>query len=121
MTFKTIPILRIFDEEKAREFYLDFLGMKVDWEYRIEPGAPIYMQVSRGELVFHLSENSGDGTLGTKIFVDVVDVESLHAEVSGKNYRYNRPGLQDAFWGAKIMEVIDPFSNRVIFNESREG
>jgi catechol 2,3-dioxygenase-like lactoylglutathione lyase family enzyme len=35
---KTTPILRIFDEAKAREFYVDFLGFKVDWEHRFEPG-----------------------------------------------------------------------------------
>ena len=68
MKFQTIPILRIFDESKAREFYLDFLGMSVDWEHRFEPDTPIYIQVSRGELVLHLSEHSGDGTPGTKIF-----------------------------------------------------
>lgn len=27
---KTTPILRIFDEAKAKEFYIDFLGFKVD-------------------------------------------------------------------------------------------
>jgi hypothetical protein len=27
---KTTPILRIFDEAKAREFYVDFLGFRVD-------------------------------------------------------------------------------------------
>ncbi len=26
-----IPILRIFDEAKARAFYVDFLGFTVDW------------------------------------------------------------------------------------------
>ncbi len=31
-----IPILRIFDEAKAEEFYLDFLGFKLDWEHRFE-------------------------------------------------------------------------------------
>lgn len=42
MDFQTIPILRIFDEEKAKEFYLDFLEMKLDWEHRFEPKFPIY-------------------------------------------------------------------------------
>ncbi len=121
MTFKTIPILRIFDEEKARVFYVGFLGMTVDWEHRFEPDTPIYMQVSRGDMVFHLSEHSGDGTPGTKIFVATDDVEGLHREVNGKNYRYNRPGLEDAPWGARIMEVIDPFSNRIIFNQDKES
>src|SRR5437773_10613657 len=29
-----IPILRIFSIEKAKEFYLDFLGFSIDWEHR---------------------------------------------------------------------------------------
>ena len=44
---KVTPILRIFDEAKAREFYVDFLGFRVDWEHRFEPGLPLYLQVSR--------------------------------------------------------------------------
>lgn len=28
---KTKPILRIFDEEKAKEFYINFLGFRIDW------------------------------------------------------------------------------------------
>ena len=31
---KTVPILRMFDEAKAKEFYVDFLGFAVDWEHR---------------------------------------------------------------------------------------
>ena len=29
---RAVPIFRIFSLDKAREFYLDFLGFKVDWE-----------------------------------------------------------------------------------------
>jgi hypothetical protein len=53
---RTTPILRIFDEAKAREFYVDFLGFKIDWEHRFEPGTPLYMQVSKDECLLHLSE-----------------------------------------------------------------
>ena len=42
---RVTPVLRIFSLEKAREFYLDFLGFKVDWEHRFGPDFPIYMQV----------------------------------------------------------------------------
>jgi hypothetical protein len=41
------PILRIFDEAKAREFYVEFLGFKIDWEHRFGENSPLYMQVSR--------------------------------------------------------------------------
>ena len=52
---RVIPVLRIFDVTKAREFYLDYLGMSVDWEHRFEGTAPLYLQVSRGDLVFSKS------------------------------------------------------------------
>jgi catechol 2,3-dioxygenase-like lactoylglutathione lyase family enzyme len=59
---RTIPILRIFSVEKAKEFYCGFLGFSVDWEHTFEPGLPVYMQVSRGDLRLHLSEHHGDGS-----------------------------------------------------------
>lgn len=33
MRFQTIPIIRIFDEVKGKEFYLEFLGMSLDWKH----------------------------------------------------------------------------------------
>ncbi len=62
---RTVPVFRIFALDKAKEFYLDFLGFKVDWETGFEPGGPVYMQISRGELTFHLSEHFGDATPGS--------------------------------------------------------
>ena len=44
-----IPIFRIFDVAKAHEFYLGYLGFKIDWEHRFEPGMPLYTQISRGK------------------------------------------------------------------------
>lgn len=52
---RVAPIFRIFSLEKAREFYLDFLGFTVDWEHRFEPGAPVYMQISRDGLTIPAS------------------------------------------------------------------
>jgi hypothetical protein len=43
---KTIPILRIFSVEKAKEFYVGFLGFTVDWEHHFEDNTPAYIQVS---------------------------------------------------------------------------
>ncbi|WP_421858605.1 glyoxalase superfamily protein [Marinobacter salarius] len=117
MQFQTIPIIRIFDEAKAREFYLEFLGMSVDWEHRFEEGFPLYMQVSRGGLVFHLSEHSGDCTPGSKTFVNTDDLEDLYDEITSRGYRYSRPEITTAPWGDRIFEVVDPFSNRILFNE----
>lgn len=117
---QTIPMLRIFSEEKAREFYLDFLGLKVDWEHRFEPDMPIYMQVSRGSLVLHLSEHHGDGCPGASVYVRIKGIREYHAELTEKRYRYYRPGIIEAPWRAWVMTVGDPFGNRIHFNEHME-
>jgi hypothetical protein len=96
MEFQTIPILRIFDEDKAKEFYLRFLGMNLDWEHRFGVNFPIYMQVSKGNLVFHLSEHSGDCTPGSKVFVNVGDLDSLYQEITSKPYKYSKPAIEQA-------------------------
>lgn len=114
---RTVPILRIFDVQKAKDFYCGFLGFAVDWEHTFEPGMPVYMQVSRGSLRFHLSEHHGDGSPGIHIHVEMTGVEDFHREVMAKGYRFMRPGLQDEFYGARAMHVTDPFGNRISFNE----
>jgi catechol 2,3-dioxygenase-like lactoylglutathione lyase family enzyme len=114
---EVVPILRMFDEAKAREFYVDFLGFKVDWEHRFEPGTPLYMQVSRGKLALHLSEHHGDGTPGTAVYVPMKGIDAFHAELSAKKYKYNRPGICDQSWGMREMTVNDPFGNTIRFGE----
>lgn len=115
---QTAPIFRIFDVAKAREFYLDFLGFSLDWEHRFEPELPVYMQVSLGGLVLHLSEHHGDACPGSTAFVRVQDLAAYHAQLLAKNYPYLRPGLERTDRGSLCVEVLDPFGNRIRFDES---
>jgi catechol 2,3-dioxygenase-like lactoylglutathione lyase family enzyme len=114
---QTIPILRIFDAAKAREFYLDYLGFRLDWEHRFEPDMPLYLQISKGECALHLTEHHGDCSPGATVFLRVTALEQFHNELSKKNYRYQRPGIELAPWNAKLMQLTDPFGNRLRFNE----
>ncbi len=114
---QTIPILRVFDLAKAREFYLGFLGFRVDWEHRLDPSAPVYLQVSRDNCVLHLTEHHGDCCPGSTVFLRVSGLDGFHQEISSKSYSYARPGIEVAPWNAKVMEVTDPFGNRLRFNE----
>ena len=114
---RTVPVLRSFDEAKAREFYVGFLGFTVDWEHRFEPGTPLYMQVSRAGIVFHISEHHGDGSPGAHVRVIVKGVRELHAQLIAKRYKNNRPGLENPPWGGTEMTVIDPVNNRITFAE----
>lgn len=117
---RTVPILRSFDEAKAREFYVDFLGFAVDWTHRFEPGLPLYMQVSRDGIVFHLSEHHGDATPGSHVRVEVAGLRAFHEDLTAKRYRNNRPGLERPPWGGLEMTVTDPAGNRITFAE-RDG
>ena len=117
---QTIPILRMFDVAKAKEFYVDFLGFAIDWEHRFEPELPLYMQISRGNLVLHLSEHYGDGTPGSAVFVRMGGVDEYHRELAAKRYNYYRPGVQTTPWGSRCMDVKDPFGNRLSFDEKQE-
>ncbi len=113
---RAIPILRIFDEAKAREFYIDYLGFTVDWEHRFESGLPLYLQISRSGLVLHLSEHHGDGTPGSIIFCEVTGIEAFHAELTAKRYRYYRPGLSHES-DALEFSLEDGFGNGLRFCE----
>ncbi len=114
---KTTPILRIFDEAKAREFYIDFLGFKVDWEHRFEPGLPLYMQVSRDGCVLHLTEHHGDCSPGSAMRIQTDELDEFHASLLAKNYKNARPGIQQMPW-ARDMDVRDPFGNRLTFTDT---
>lgn len=111
-----IPIFRIFDVDKAMEFYRDYLGFAVDFEHRFGENFPLYCQVSRGACVVHLSEHAGDASPGAKAFAWMRGIRGFHAELTAKDYRYLKPGLEDAPWGLQ-MTVTDPFSNRIAFCE----
>jgi uncharacterized glyoxalase superfamily protein PhnB len=114
----TTPILRIFDEAKAREFYVDFLGFKVDWEHRFEQGFPLYMQVSREQCVLHLSEHHGDCNPGAAVRIASSDIDVFHVELLAKQYKYARAGIEDTPWGTREMSVTDPFGNRLTFSSA---
>lgn len=108
------PILRIFDERKAREFYCDFLGFKVTFEHRFAADLPLYLGIERAGLTLHLSEHHGDASPGANIFVVTSNIRAFHQELTGKKYTYGRPGLQELPWGLQL-EVHDPFGNRIRF------
>ena len=118
---QTIPLLRIFDVAKAKEFYAYFLGFTVDWEHRFDDAAPIYMQVSRAGLVLHLTEHHGDCCPGSTVYVRMTGLDEFHREITAKGYGYLRPGVEQTFYGTKCLEVIDPFGNRIRFNEDLPG
>ena len=108
-------ILRIYDETKAMEFYINYLGFKVDWEHRFADDMPLYLQISQGNCVLHLSEHHGDGTPGTKIRIECDDVKGYYKQLKSKNYRFLNPGINKMPWAKQELCLTDPFGNKIIF------
>ena len=112
-----VPIFRIFDEAIAKVFYVDFLGCTIDWEHRYEPDMPLYMQVTLGgRIMLHLSGHHGDCTPGGALRIELLGIEAFHRTLSGKNYKYARPGLERNE-RERYVAVADPFGNRLTFFE----
>jgi catechol 2,3-dioxygenase-like lactoylglutathione lyase family enzyme len=115
-----IPVLRIFDVAKAREFYTEFLGFSVDWEHTFDDHTPVYLQASREGALLHLSEHHGDASPGATVRILVTDVMRLHRELHERDYRYAKPGVETMPWGLEV-QVIDPFANRLVFHQLVEA
>lgn len=116
----TVPLLRILDEARAREFYVDFLGFRLDWANRAS-GA-LFMQVSLDECVLHLSEHSGDARPGAAVKLHTDNIEAYVAELVAKPYppgvAEQDPGVAEQPWGSLDMVLVDPFGNRLIFTNA---
>lgn len=111
------PVLRIFDLEKAKEFYCEFLGFDIKWEHRFEANFPIYMEIARENCIIHLSEHHGDGVPGTLIRIETEEINQLYQSLIDKNYKYAKPGIEETPWNMKEVRVGDPFGNRIVFFE----
>jgi len=114
----TIPVLRIFSADQAKDFYLGYLGFQLDWERR--DSAQLYAQISRAGLVLHLSEHAGDAGPGAAVFIAMRDLAAWQAELASKPYRSAAPGLSDGLQGAELV-LTDPFGNRLRFGEAAGG
>lgn len=115
---KTTPILRIFDEAKAKEFYVGFLGFTVDWEHRFADDMPLYMQISKDGCVLHLSEHHGDCCPGAAMRIETDELDTFHADLMAKSYKNARPGIEETPWNSRDMSVSDPFGNRLTFTNA---
>jgi catechol 2,3-dioxygenase-like lactoylglutathione lyase family enzyme len=111
-----VPILRSFDEARARAFYRDFLGFEVTFEHRFEPDLPLYVGLRRGDCELHLSEHYGDATPGSAVRIPVDDVCGFAAELRAKRFGNARPGKPKRTpWGTDEMTITDPAGNRLTF------
>jgi catechol 2,3-dioxygenase-like lactoylglutathione lyase family enzyme len=111
------PIFRIFDIEKAKEFYLNFLGFQLDWAHQYEEDMPVYCQVSLNDVILHLSEHHGDSSPGSAIRFKINDIKKYQSTIQKRKYPYSNTCLEKSPWNTVELTVIDPFFNRITFYE----
>jgi uncharacterized glyoxalase superfamily protein PhnB len=83
----------------------------------LTPRAPYYFGIKKDDIKIHLSEHHGDSVPGVNVFIVCTEIEKYLAELQSRPYKYYRPGIQETFYGTKLMVVQDPFGNRLSFNE----
>src|SRR3954447_6340425 len=115
MLRQTVPILRMFDVDVTKRFYVDYLGFTLD-RYEGDGEGPVFMHVSRDDCHLNLSSHHGDGTPGAVVIVVVDDVSALHAELHAKDYSFMKPGIEARGIGREVT-VLDPASNQIRFFE----
>lgn len=106
----TISMLRVQDARKSEAFYRDVLGFKKSWEFDPGDGQPIFIEVTRDNVSFHLSEHEGDGPIGIQLYVNVADARTLHDDLVSRNVTITE-SLHEAEWGHHVFAIEDPDRN----------
>lgn len=113
------PVLRILDYRQALDFYTEWLGFAIDWEYRSGADLPVYLQVSMNGLSLHLTEHPDDCLPGGKVHIDdFPNLKTFHERLPESPFA--RPAIGPASWdeSVTVMEVSDPFGNRILFTDN---
>ena len=112
---KIVPVLQIDDGAIAKQFYVDKLGFKLDFEWRHEPGFPVVMGIKSGELYLHLSEH-GKGHPGTEIYIFIDDITVWHRQCVSNDVAIEN-GPEQKPWGNTEMLIKDPHRNALRFSQ----
>ncbi|QDU06263.1 Glyoxalase-like domain protein [Gimesia chilikensis] len=120
----SIPVLRMFDEVQAKEFYLDYLGFEVDWESRFFPTAPLYVQIHLGESILHLNGHAKEDAPITEVNIPVRGLQNFCDYLISKQAEYPKPIPVDPRYQGRNtdLNLYDPFGNLLVFcSQTTEG
>lgn len=126
-TTSTIPILRVFAEERALEFYVEFLGFRLDFGGPAGgAGTPFYGQVIQGETTLQLSEQPYDPGPGATVAINLTGLDRLRDRLQDRYGAMGSrvwgpavwvPDIQEMPWKTRVMTIADPFGNHLRLSE----
>jgi hypothetical protein len=114
------PVFSILDYHEAMAFYIGWLGFRIDWEDQPKKApTPVYIQVSKGDIVLHLQLYQGANPPLSKAIAEIRGLPFYHQQLLQQHNAPQQPMLEKAFWNEKVLgtEVIDPFGNTLVFYE----
>lgn len=117
----SIPVLRMFDEVKAKAYYIDYLGFEVDWESRFSPTAPLYLQIHLGEAILHLNGHAKEDAPITEVNIPVLGLQNFCDYLISKQADYPKPIPVDPRYQRRNtdLNLYDPFGNLLVFCSQR--
>jgi len=115
MTQTVIPVLRVTNAATSLSFYTQGLGFTVDWEYRHEPGFPVFARLTReGQSIF-LTEHADDCQVGGAVHFVVPEVDECYRAFKATGHvRANPP--HNTAWKTRDILIVDPDGNRLTFS-----
>ncbi|GGG01640.1 glyoxalase [Paenibacillus albidus] len=108
-----IPAFRITNYSVSKEFYVQGLGFKVDWEHQFEPDFPVFAQLTRDEMTLYLTEHTGDCQVGGLIHLFVPNVDEWYSEFMSNPLIGPIEPPDEQIEGLRMMNVTDPDGNQL--------
>jgi len=105
------PVLGVGSMDEAIDFYVEWLGFRLDGEWEEAPGEPRIAWVSRDGMEIALIEDP-DAPSNVWLNIKVADAQALADE-----WNERRPGAVEVISGAPyefpVIYLTDPFGNRI--------
>lgn len=102
------------DARASEKLYCEKLGFEKTWEYDPGDGYPVFLELTRDSVSFHLSEHEGDGPFGIQIYIGNADSQALYDEFSKAGAPLAGPPYE-AEWGEVVFEFQDLDGNTLRF------
>ncbi len=109
---RVVPALRITDYPRSKAFYTEGLGFTINWEHRFEPHLPVFMEVSRDDMSFYLTEHTEDCQVGGLVHLIVPDIDAWYTELRQKGLAIAEPP-NESLEGIRDMTLVDPDGNQI--------
>lgn len=115
---KTIPQLRVFDYQKAIDFYIGSLHFKLEREYKPD-GGRFSLRVSLGDVILELVQHPDEGGLGSWLIIEEFKGLVPYRDSLAAGDAFPKPVLRKVPQMSNTLSfaVMDPFFNRIEFRE----